>query len=463
MMYDRVNADRVSRSAIFLKLRCGLAAAAVLLSVPAAVQAQAFDPGIEAALRSVGGDRNVRAFYAARDYRPIWTRGGRLGPEALRFLDIVETADAEGLDPDDYKPRALASAIEHADDGSPRALAKAEMLLSRSFAAYVRDVRRPRRSNIVYVDRELAPAPIATRDALAAAAAAPSFARYVGDHGWMNPTYVPLRRALVAQRSGPELGRTDRQETLLRLNLERARLLPADPVGKYIVVDAAAARLWMYEGGRVRDTMRVVVGKSTEQTPIMAGLIRFAMVNPYWNIPPDLVRLRVASGALKSGPGFLRTKNYEVLSDWTENASVVDPARVDWRAVSSGSQEIRVRQLPGKDNAMGKMKFMFPNALGIYLHDSPEKALFKSADRRFSSGCVRVEDAARLAKWMFGKPLQPRPGAREKQVDLTRPVPVHITYMTAAPEGAGIVFRPDIYNRDAADMARIGGRAFASR
>lgn len=418
------------------------------------------DPEIQASLRSVGGDRQVRAFYAARDYRPLWIRGGMLAPEADRFLDIVETADAEGLDPDDYRPRALASAIENAADGEPRALAKAEMLLSRSFAAYVRDVRRPRRSNMVYVDRELAPAPIAARDALSAAAAAPSFARYVGDHGWMNPTYLPLRRALVARRSGPEGFGTDRQEDLLRLNLERARVLPADPVGKYIVVDAAAARLWMYEGGRVRDTMRVVVGKATEQTPIMAGLIRFAMVNPYWNIPPDLVRNRVVAGTLQSG---VRAKRFEILSDWTEAATIVDPARVDWASVAAGRQELRVRQLPGKDNAMGKMKFMFPNTLGIYLHDSPEKALFKAADRRFSSGCVRVEDAARLAKWMFGKPLSPRPGAREKQVDLARPVPVHITYMTAAAEGAGIVFRPDIYNRDAADMARIGGRMFASR
>jgi murein L,D-transpeptidase YcbB/YkuD len=88
--------------------------------------------------------------------------------------------------------------------------------------------------------------------------------------------------------------------------MERARALPADPGKRYVLVDAASARLWMYEGGRVRDSMKVVVGKPSEQTPIMAGLIRFAMVNPYWNIPPDLVRARIAPGVLSQGPKFLK-------------------------------------------------------------------------------------------------------------------------------------------------------------
>jgi murein L,D-transpeptidase YcbB/YkuD len=222
-----------------------------------------------------------------------------------------------------------------------------------------------------------------------------------------------------------------------------------------VLVDAASGRLWTYENGRVQDSMKVVVGKSTEQTPMMAGLIRFAMVNPYWNIPPDLARLRVAEGVLKNGIGYLKTKGYEVTSDWSENARVVDPKTVDWKAAAAGQIELPARQLPGKDNAMGRMKFMFPNDLGIYLHDSPEKELFRKADRRFSSGCVRVEDAPRLAKWLFGKPLVARSKKPEQRVDLPQPVPVYITYMTAAPEGQRIAFRPDVYNRDRAQMARL--------
>jgi murein L,D-transpeptidase YcbB/YkuD len=139
-----------------------------------------------------------------------------------------------------------------------------------------------------------------------------------------------------------------------------------------------------------------------------------------------------------------------VTSDWTDNAKAVDPATVDWRAVANGSKELPVRQLPGRDNAMGKMKFMLPNDLGIYLHDTPEKNLFAKADRRFSSGCVRVEDAARLAKWLFGRPLTVKPGGTETRVDMPEPVPVYITYLTAAPEGKTIAFRSDVYGRDGA-------------
>ena len=154
---------------------------------------------------------------------------------------------------------------------------------------------------------------------------------------------------------------------------------------------------------------------------------------------------------------------YEALSDWSANARPVDPARIDWQAVASGQQDIRLRQLPGGSNAMGKMKFMFPNKLGIYLHDTPEKELFRSADRRFSSGCVRVEDAPRLAKWLFGKPLQTRSAKPDQQVNLPAPVPVYITYFTAMPEGQSIAFRNDVYNRDAPQLARLRSRSFASR
>jgi murein L,D-transpeptidase YcbB/YkuD len=115
-----------------------------------------------------------------------------------------------------------------------------------------------------------------------------------------------------------------------------------------------------------------------------------------------------------------------------------------------------MRQLPGKDNAMGKMKFMFPNEQGIYLHDTPERNLFTKAERRFSSGCVRVEDATRLAKWLYQKPLPVPPGGKEKRVDLPEPVPVYITYLTAVPEGERIAFVPDSYNRDRTQMAGLG-------
>ncbi len=238
------------------------------------------------------------------------------------------------------------------------------------------------------------------------------------------------------------------RDFLIRTNLDRARVLPTDPSRRYILVDAAGARMWMYENGRVADTMKVIVGKATEPTPMLTGLMHYAIVNPYWNVPPDLARTRVAPGVLSKGVKYLKTMRYEVLSDWGEKPTVLDPKTIDWRAVAAGTAEVRVRQLPGKDNSMGKMKFVLPNDMGIYLHDTPDKHLFASADRHLSAGCVRVEDAQRLAKWLFGKVPTAEGKAPEQRVELPEPVPVYLTYLTAAPAAKGLVFRADTYGRD---------------
>jgi L,D-transpeptidase YcbB len=244
------------------------------------------------------------------------------------------------------------------------------------------------------------------------------------------------------------------RERLLQLNLERARALPVGE--RHVVVDAAAQRLYLYENGNVKDTMKVIVGKPSEQTPMIAGLIRYAVLNPYWNVPPDLVKSRVAPHVLKKGMSYLKTMGYEVLSDWTEDAHAIDPREIDWKAVAAGQMNIRVRQKPGPHNGMGKMKFMFPNNMGIWLHDTPDKDLFGESDRMFSAGCVRVEDAPRLARWLFGKPLSPQSSKPEQHVALAQPVPVYITYLTAAPSDRGIAIRNDVYKRDRDRLVRSG-------
>ena len=528
--------SRLKRPSRVLLSSC-LAAALATTSLPAGALAQGYASSgqIEAAVKSSSkSDRELRDFYKSRQYRPLWLQGSSVSPAAGRLLELLESAELDGIDPERYRPRAIAEALDRASEGSPKALAKAEMLLSRMFVLYVRDLRRPASVRMVYVDRELAPAPPTPRAALAAAAGAPSLETYVSQMGWMSPLYADMRKALTSRDrwdsagtpaipSGPLLkpgasgervlmlrqrlglsplgeydeeladavrefqaanglpddgvagARTlaalnqgssgqniDDKEDLIRLNMERARVLPAAYGPRHIVVDAAGARLYVYEGGQLRDSMKVIVGKPTEQTPMMAGLIRYAMVNPYWHIPPDLARVR-AQSVVKSGPSWLKKMRYQALSDWSEKPRVLDPKAVDWEAVASGRKELAMRQLPGKDNAMGKMKFMFPNELGIYLHDTPEKALFNKDERRFSSGCVRVEDAPRLAKWLFGKPLSPKSDAPEQQVNLPHPVPVYITYLTAAPSAQGIAFRQDAYNRDAAQMASLAGSFGGSR
>jgi murein L,D-transpeptidase YcbB/YkuD len=247
-------------------------------------------------------------------------------------------------------------------------------------------------------------------------------------------------------------------ERLVMINLERARRLPgpADK-GRYVLVDAGGARLYMYEDGKLQDSMKVIVGKAASGTPMMAGLIRFASVNPYWNVPPDLVQTLIAPKVLAEGLKHIKAERYQILSDWTDDAQVVDPGTIDWTGVAEGKEEMRVRQLPGRANSMGEIKFMMPNDFGIYLHDTPDKALFQRDDRWLSNGCVRLEDARRLAAWLFGRMPKGSDPDAEENVELADPVPVYITYLTVAAAQQELVFRNDPYSRDAAVLARYFG------
>jgi murein L,D-transpeptidase YcbB/YkuD len=186
----------------------------------------------------------------------------------------------------------------------------------------------------------------------------------------------------------------------------------------------------------------------------MASRLSYAVLNPYWNMPPDLARER-AKRVLKQGSGFLAAGGFQVLSDWGEGARPVRLAAVNWRAAASGAEALRIRQLPGASNVMGRIKFMMPNRLGIYLHDFPDKSLFVRDDRRLSSGCVRLADASALARWLFrGRAPTPEGSAPEQRVDVPEPVPVYLTYLTALPGAKGLDLRPDPYGRDRLELAR---------
>ncbi len=190
---------------------------------------------------------------------------------------------------------------------------------------------------------------------------------------------------------------------------------------------------------------------------MMAAIVRFAALIPYWYVPPDLASERIAPNVLKQGLPYLKSLGYEVMSDWTEEASIIDPKMIDWKAVAAGKKNIFIRQKPGPHNSMGRMKFMFPNEAGIYLHDNPERELFSEASRLYSGGCVRLEDAARLGQWLFGHGLDWETAATEQQVPLDRPVPVYITYLTAMPGSDGkIAYFDDVYSRDKNRLATLG-------
>ncbi|HEV2748056.1 MAG TPA: L,D-transpeptidase family protein [Allosphingosinicella sp.] len=442
-----------------------------LAAVPGSASAQVAAPALEAELRGAA-DQPLTRFYAARGFRPIWVKDGAVVPDALRLVEVIRDGEVDGLASSEALAAKLDRAIAEAAWGDGRDLARAELILSRALVDYVQTLRRPVNVGMVYADQAVAPATPSVPAILGAAAAAPSLERHLATLPDINPIYARLREALLAARNrrlgwvAASLGGSDEDpaevERRLMINLDRARALPAERTGRYILVDAASQRLWLYEDGKVRDSMKVIVGKATEPTPMIAGVIRTAVLNPYWNVPPDLVRKRVAAKVLEQGVGYLRESRYEVLSDWSDNARPIDPDEVDWQAVAAGEKELRVRQLPGAGNAMGAVKFPFPNPFGVYLHDTPEKHLFAQADRNLSSGCVRLEDAGRLAKWLFGKAPRAPSSRPEQAVELPEPVPVYITYLTADWDGAELAFRRDPYLRDLPGSGRAAGRQAAA-
>ena len=250
----------------------------------------------------------------------------------------------------------------------------------------------------------------------------------------------------------------------LAINVERAYRLPQTRTfDRYVVVDSGAAETYLFDRDRVVDGMKVVVGAPKTKTPMIAVIMRNAKVNPYWNVPPELIRSLTAKRIREQGLSYLRDFHYEVLSDWSGNGRVIDPKTVNWKAIASGKQEptILVRQLPGPWNSMRHMKFEMPNDYGIYLHDTPHTELFAKNDRWVSNGCVRLQDYRRFATWVFGYVPQATT-KREQKFDLPRPVPIYLTYLTVEPSQNGVVFRPDRYGWDELAMPQMFGNQVAS-
>ena len=427
------------------RFRCCLALLAAGLSLAAPLAAQAADAPsaaqvqVSIARQARGEFRNFYAYRAS----PLWiARDGTFDPGAKALLRLVQTAEYDGLRPDELGGAELATAISEAERRkSPANLARAELALSNALVAYIDAMlSQASGSEMIYEHDVLRPIRPTALTILRAAEAG-SMEGYVTEMQWMHPMYAQVRRQLIAGEPGAPV----RQAALA--SLERIAAIPSPPWSRHVVIDAASARLWMYEGGRVVDSMRVVVGKPDTQTPIMSGYIRHAVLKPYWNVPAHLVRRTIAPGVLSQGVSYLRTRGYEVLSDWSDTPKRLNPARIDWRAVRDGTLEVRVRQAPGAANAMGQVKYEFPNALGIYLHDTPDKDLMLEDARQFSNGCVRLEDAERLGRWLLEGAL-PEVDEPEERVDLRQPVPVYITYVTVHAEGGQLALGPDPYGRD---------------
>ncbi|WP_294010103.1 L,D-transpeptidase family protein [Sphingomonas sp.] len=392
----------------------------------------------------------VIRFYENRGNTPIWFRAGPRSDAATQFLSILHRSTVDGFAEGPRLAAGLQQAIRNAQFGGPPAMLHADRLLSTAWVRYVQAVRSPSRG-VLYGTDEIA-RPTAVDAILRETASAPHLVSHVRSVSDVNPVYAQLRDAAwnLAQMTGGVLDRR------VMANLERARAFPSS--GRYVVVDVASQQLFMFEDGQVRDSMKVIVGKREQKTPMIASMIHFATFNPYWNVPDDLVRSLIAPNVLNQGTSYLQARGYEVVLNWADNAPRLAPEKIDWKAVAAGRERIRVRQKPGPANSMGDFKFSFANPVGIYLHDTPQKELFNASKRTLSNGCVRLEDAPRFARWLLGRsPVAPS-SAPEQHVQLAQGVPVFLTYLTVRSDGARLTFTDDVYDLDGAADYELAAR-----
>ncbi len=460
-----------------------------------------------------GLDQALERFYVGRGFRPAWSSGGRPIKAVPAMLEELKGADRHGLEPAEYEVERLAAArLALVENGEPAdfeaQLATFDLEMSRAFlrlAGHLTVGRLdPRRIGLEwYAEDHRADPAVALARAVESGDVAQGLAELAPAHGdyaglrdalaryrektaapgpALNPESEPAVRAhLVALGDLPEpqaplesglrafqvrhglepTGRLDKttkaalrvpfaeRARALELNLERWRWLPPSLGDRHLRVNIPDFGLQVVEGGRAVLAMKVVVGKTASQTPVMSDTMTTLVLNPYCNVPESIANNEIWPEQGKD-PSYLQRHNMEVLTEG---------------GVS------RIRQLPGPGNALGAYKFVFPNHLNIYLHDTPADKLFQRTERDFSHGCVRVERPADLAEyllrgnaeWPAERVADTLAAGREVHVPLTDPLPVYIVYFTAWVDGEGRVhFRDDVYGQDEKLAAALSGRRRAA-
>jgi L,D-transpeptidase YcbB len=240
----------------------------------------------------------------------------------------------------------------------------------------------------------------------------------------------------------------------IRVNLERARVLQDIPPTA-VVVDIAGFEVSFFRDGQRLLRSRAVVGRPYRSTPVFRDSIRYIEFNPTWTVPPSILQKDVLP-AIKRDPGYLTSHNMQVL---TQAGAVVNPASVNWKEYPQRGFPYMIRQQPGPENALGRLKVMFPNEHMVYLHDTPSRDLFNRSERTFSSGCIRVEKIEQLVELLLDDPMQWSRAAidttiearQTRRVSLATPVPIYLVYWTVQVEEDGAVhFKRDPYDQDAA-------------
>ncbi len=378
--------------------------------------------------RTSSQDQAVKDFYEARAYQPLWTDVNGYNQRAVTAKTTLDGAASHGLKSAAYKiPDFANNKIE------------AEISFTNIAIRYARDAGgarlNPRNiSKLITAEPSIAK----TKDILQALGTSSDAGKTLEDYNPQHTGYKALKIKLAEQND-------PKKQADIIANMERWRWMPPDLGNSHILVNIPEYQLRMMRNGVEIHQTRVIVGKTQTPTPVFSGDMDHLIVNPYWNIPPSIA-LKEMLPKLQSDPYALQAKGFEIV----KRGRVVDPATIDW---SGGVKNITIRQPPGERNALGFIKFMFPNDHAVYLHDTPSRGLFSNSERAFSHGCIRVQEPFKLAEIILNNEhgmtesrLRSMAGGSERYFNMQTKLPVHLVYFTSFVDSYGqLQSRPDIY------------------
>lgn len=360
--------------------------------------------------------------------------------EAALLVELAKSADPVAvlakLEPTHPEFLALKAALAKFEDGTvdrPAAIPDGQLL-----KPGVSDARMP-----LIRERLGLPADVSLLYDDAVIAGIKAFQESLG----LSPDGVTGPATIAALNGGAAVSRDD-----ILANMERWRWMPTD-LGKFnVFVNIPEFRLAISRDGVEQYTTRVVVGTAKNQTPVFSDNIRHIVVNPYWNVPSSIVKGEIAPKTL-ANPGYIDSQNMDLLY----NGSAVSPWAVNWAEVSPANFPFRVRQRPGPGNALGQIKFLFPNKHDVYLHDTPSKGLFGRDYRALSHGCVRVQNPMEFADALLANEttisrasLEAMFGPSERWVNPQSSIPVHLAYFTLRVDANGTIRSfGDLYGHNA--------------
>lgn len=410
---------------------------------------------------------DVEALYKTNNYAPLWIGTTQSEKNIADVLALLSNAATQGLNAEDYSYSTLQQKLPLIQLLKPEAsvdLALFDTALTISLTRYLHDLHYGR-VNPQSLNFHLKLRSQKTLDLPQLIKTAISEGNIADLASKVEPTlpqYKQLRSALVTYREPVKTVETMEEKprkkakskhttinyaervTKLELAMERLRWLPEMTAEKFIIVNIPAFQLWGMGASGQELNLNVVVGKSEKTpTPIIMADMKFVEFMPYWNVPPSILKKEILP-KLANNPGYLAGQNMEVVS------------------LKNGG--MRVRQRPGGKNALGRLKFIFPNKEGVYLHDTPSKSLFGRPRRDFSHGCVRVQNPSALANfvlknqdgWTDEKIAASLSSNTHHQISLSNTIPVMFYYSTAFfEEGDKLVFYNDIYGHDAALLAAL--------